>query len=287
MVELAGKVAVVTGGGSGIGAGMVQAFCEGGMHVVVADIEVAAAEAIVAELSGESKVVAMQVDVTDAASVGALADRVFEEFGAVHVLCNNAGVILTGPFFGKMRSEDWHWIFAVNVFGVVHGLYAFVPRMLKQGTDAHIVNTASMASFAAAGGCYGATKHACNVITESLRAEMAGTSIGVSGLYPGAVPSNIITSQRNRQSRFGEPMEFNWETDILAGADETAVELTSELMDPIEVGRLVRDAVAQRQPWIFTHPHWVQHLEAMDGNRKDEIAAAAAWCSEWKRNHRS
>jgi NAD(P)-dependent dehydrogenase (short-subunit alcohol dehydrogenase family) len=265
---------------------MVQAFAQAGMHVVAADIEVATAEAVVSGLPGDTKAVAVGVDVSDWDSVVALADRAFEEFGEVHVLCNNAGVMLSGPFFDKMRPEDWHWMFSVNVFGVIHGLYAFVPRMLKQASESHIVNTASMAAFSPAGpghANYTASKNACNVVTESLRIELADTGIGVSGLYPGPVATNIITSQRNRPARFGEPMNFDWETDLVTHSEEMSEQLLAELMDPLDVGLLVRDAIVANQPWIFTHPQWLDRTTNAD--RSATIASSSAWCEAWRQKH--
>jgi NAD(P)-dependent dehydrogenase (short-subunit alcohol dehydrogenase family) len=264
--DLTGKVAVVTGGGSGIGSGMASAFAEAGMRVVVADIDSERAQTVAKELNSRTRAVAATVDVTDFESVTSLADRAFEEFGAVHVLCNNAGVMLSGPML-DMSPRDWHWIFAVNVYGVVHGIYAFVPRLIEQGIEAHVVNTASMAAFGSGAfhSAYTASKHAVTVITEALRAEVAESGIGVSGLYPGAVISDIINSQRSRPAAFGEPMPFEFNVD-----SDRVASWAGNIMEPIEVGRLVRRAVIDNEPWIFTHPRW------LGSDRWHEIEAAAA-----------
>jgi len=267
--DLHGKVAVVTGGGSGIGAGMVRAFAEAGMHVVVADIEVDRAEAIARQVADNGqRAIAVDVDVTDYSSVVALADRAFGEFGTVHLLCNNAGVMLSGPML-NLKVEDWHWVFEVNVFGVVHGIYAFVPRMITQDGEAHIVNTASMSSFSDGRyhSPYTASKHACGVITEALRGEMAEHGIGVSGLYPGGVATDIMNSQRNRQPRYGDPTSFEIAPSRASG------EMAADVMEPTDVGRLVRQAVIDNAAWIFTHPHWLQQYAE---GRWEEIRSAAA-----------
>jgi NAD(P)-dependent dehydrogenase (short-subunit alcohol dehydrogenase family) len=146
-------------------------------------------------------------------------------------------------------------------------VYAFVPRLLEQGGEAHVVNTASMAAFGSGGfhSAYTASKHAVSVITEALRAEVADRGIGVSGLYPGAVISDIIHSQRSRAAAFGEPMDFEFNVDT-----DHATQWAGNIMEPIEVGRLVRQAVIDNEPWIFTHPSW------LGSDRWREIEAAAA-----------
>lgn len=277
MKDLAGKVAVVTGGGSGIGSGMAEAFAEAGMEVVVVDIDEERAKKVAGGLASRTQTLGVGVDVTDFDAVKALADRVVSEFGAVDVLCNNAGVMLSGPWL-SMKPQDWRWTFEVNVIGVVNGVYAFLPHMLERGAG-HIVNTASMASFS--GGAnhsvYTASKHACSVITESLRAEMADKGIGVSGLYPGGVMTDIVNSQRSRQERFGAPMDFSMPSmpksveEAVGDAEKAAAmaAMMGDIQQPIQVGRLVRQAIQDNEPWIFTHPHWFKD------DRWDEIHDAA------------
>jgi NAD(P)-dependent dehydrogenase (short-subunit alcohol dehydrogenase family) len=250
--DLAGKVAVVTGGGSGIGRGMVHAVAEAGMHVVIADIELDAAR-ITAEtaptIGGRALVV--QTDVTDPGSVHTLAERAYEQFGAVHVLCNNAGVLVFGKV-AELRIEDWKWVYGVNVFGVVNGVHEFVPRMLAQHTECHVVNTASVVAFTRGPGRepYTSTKAAVVAITENLRLELADESIGVSVLVPGGVNTRIGESQRNRPSELGSPA-------VRAPRDPSAPLPSSPVLEPIEVGRMVRAAVEHNDPWIFTHPEWL------------------------------
>ena len=197
MRDLEGKVAVVTGGASGIGRAMAAQFAADGMQVVIADVEAAALEAT----SGELGVVGVQTDVGDAASVQALADHVCDRFGTVHVLCNNAGVGGGGQI-ADLTLADWKWVLDVNLWGVIHGLHSFLPRILANPDGGHVVNTASMAGlFASAGmGPYNATKFAVVAISETLSKELqaAGSSVGVSVLCPGFVRTNIFDSQRNR-----------------------------------------------------------------------------------------
>ena len=253
MQELAGKVAVVTGGGSGIGSGLVAALAEAGMHVVVADIELDAAT-IVADRACEQgmEASAVQVDVTDVESVRALADRAYETFGAVHVLCNNAGVLVFGKV-AELRTEDWRWVYGVNVFGVINGLHEFLPRMLAQGTEGHVVNTASVVAFTRGPGRepYTSSKAAVVAITEDLRTEVAGDGIGVTALVPGGVNTRIGESQRNRPDEFGAAA-------ARAPREPGAPESSSPVLEPIVVGRMVRSAIERNEPWVFTHPEWLR-----------------------------
>ena len=205
MEQLEGKVAVITGGGSGIGQGMAQACADVGMRVVIADIEEDAAERVANELRERgAEAIAVRTDVTDRAALDELADAAYEAFGAVHLLCNNAGVISVGEI-ASTTPEDWQWLFGVNVFGVVHGIQAFVPRMREQiaasGGEAHIVNTGSMSSISATRavqvGVYCATKHAVLGLSETLRNELEGDGIGVSILCPGGVATQLFAADRN------------------------------------------------------------------------------------------
>jgi len=184
-------VAVVTGAGGGIGAGMAEAFAAEGMHVVVADIEEASAQATAERVRAAGvRSVAVHTDVADPASVAALADRAFAEFGEVHLLCNNAGVLLFRPL-AEMSLQDWQWLLSVNLFGVIHGIHSFLPRMLAQGGDGHIVNTASIAGLAVGRvrnvGAYHASKYAVVGLSEALRTELEPVGIGVSMICPGGV----------------------------------------------------------------------------------------------------
>lgn len=252
MHELAGKVAVVTGGGSGIGSGMVGAFIEAGMHVVVADIDIDAAEAVAEHArAGGAQALAVQTDVTDVDSVHALAESAYRSFDAVHVLCNNAGVLVFGKV-AELRVEDWRWVYGVNVFGVINGLHEFVPRMIAQGTEGHVVNTASVVAFSRGEGRepYTSSKAAVVAITENLRLEVASAGIGVTALVPGGVNTRIHESQRNRPTEFGTPAER-------APRAPGSPAPSSPVLEPLAVGRMVRTAIERNEPWVFTHPEWL------------------------------
>lgn len=263
MTDLSNGTAVVTGGGSGIGRGMVLTWAAEGMNVVVADIELAAAEGVAAEAraAGAPRALAVQCDVTDRASVEALAETTYAEFGAVRVLCNNAGIIVTRPLL-ECSLKDWEWTFAVNLFGVVHCVYAFLPRMQKQGSPAHIVNTASDAGITGGptslfnesapgrteGGIYAASKHAVVSYSEQLMNSLRPLGIGVSVFCPSLVTSQISQAERNRPAEMGAPSS-DIRMEELARARAT---FRSGAMDPLVAGGLVRDAVASDRFYIFT-----------------------------------
>jgi len=205
MRDFAGKTAVVTGGGSGIGEALARKAAALGMSVVLADIDATAAERVAAELSSKgARVLPVQTDVADAASVAALAAAAWETFGSVDLLCNNAGVVPSGRYrpVWEYPLEDWQWSFGVNTMGIVHGLRSFVPRMLEQETEGHILNTASVAGLISGAGSpvYSAAKHAAVRITEALYASLweRKAPIGVTLLCPGLVATAIYNSERNR-----------------------------------------------------------------------------------------
>jgi NAD(P)-dependent dehydrogenase (short-subunit alcohol dehydrogenase family) len=267
--ELAGKVAVVTGGGSGLGAGMVEAFAGAGMATVVADIEVAAAESVARRVASTFGVeaAAVQVDVSDPDAVDRLADAAWDRFGSVHLVCNNAGVMPVGRLLETTVSE-WRWLYDVNVLGVVHGIASFVPRLLAQGEPARVVNTASMAAFAPSDtvGAYASSKQAVLGITEALRMELADTPVRVSVVCPGAVESRITESERNRPSQYGSASGR-----VIPESVDTA-KAAAQRIDASEAGRRVLAGVVADEFWIFTHPTWARRITT----RFDEAAAAAA-----------
>jgi NAD(P)-dependent dehydrogenase (short-subunit alcohol dehydrogenase family) len=271
MEQLSGRVAVVTGGGGGIGRGMAIAFAEAGMHVVVADIDAEAAESVAAELAGGSvRSLAQRVDVSLRQDVDALAERAYAEFGAVHLLCNNAGVTTFGIMGRDVSDDDWRWVLAVNLEGVINGLQAFLPRLQAQAGEKHVVNTASIAGMNPSPliAPYVASKYAVVGISETLRIEGAGSQIGCSVLCPGNVKTQIVASQRNRQERFGERGEAN---PMIAKALESGI-------DPLWVGRLVRRAVIDDQLYIFTHPETRAAVE----QRFQGILAGYDWADQAK-----
>jgi NAD(P)-dependent dehydrogenase (short-subunit alcohol dehydrogenase family) len=197
--ELDGKVAVITGGGSGIGASLARACAAEGMQVVVVDVNEERAASVAAELP-DGTAVSRAVDVSDATAVQDLADFAFDTFGAVHLLCNNAGISPAGRIW-DFTDDDWRSLLGVNIHGVANGIRSFVPRMIEQG-EGHIVNTGSGASFVATPrlGPYCATKHAVVGLSEALRYELEGTGIGVSVLVPAGVNTNIGDSMVRRSA---------------------------------------------------------------------------------------
>lgn len=261
MKDLAGKVAVVTGAGSGIGAGMARAFAGAGMHVVVADIELEAAQAVAGEIKGT----AIKLDVSKPDQVQALADQVYRDHGAVHLLCNNAGVAISGPL-AEMTHDDWRWMISVNIEGVTNGLTAFLPRMIAQDGEAHIVNTGSIAGLVTfpERGIYTATKYAVVAISETLRAELAPHDIGVTVICPGSVRTRILGSSRNR------PVDLQ----------ETKVSLPTDLsdqagaLDPDEMGLGVLEAVIANAPYFVPLTDGNRVLIPMVKARFDAIMAA-------------
>ena len=245
--ELRNKVAVVTGGGSGIGRGMAHAFAGEGMNVVIGDIEREPAEAVAAELRERGvRAIAVQADVAEPASVDGLAARGYDEFGAVHVLCNNAGVFIGGAL-ADTPPEEWAWLIAVNLMGVVNGVRAFLPRLRLQGGQAHIVNTGSVSGLYPTPnqGAYTATKYAVVGYTERLREELEQEQIGVSVLCPSGVQTRITQSRRNRQQQFGGP--------IFSEPLPAARERRPDVLDPMEVGALVVRGIKENRLYIHTH----------------------------------
>lgn len=207
MNDLAGKVAVVTGGASGIGRALVERFADEGMRLVVADIEDSALEKAVAEVQERgAEAIGVRTDVSSFESVAALADAAFTTFGAVHVLCNNAGVGPPGALVWETTPNDWKWTFSVNVFGVAHGVQAFVPRMIEGGEEGIVVNTSSpdgpIAPLPQAS-VYAASKCAVTCLTECLAAQLQdqGSSVKAAVFYPsgrGLLDTGLWTADRNR-----------------------------------------------------------------------------------------
>ena len=257
MRELRGKVAVITGGASGIGLGMARAFAGAGMRLVLADIEPAAADAAAAGLRARgAQARPLRTDVTDPGSVEALASSVFETEGAVHVLCNNAGVCVEAPVAGG-SDDDWDWLFAVNVHGMRNVLRAFVPRLRAQREPAHVVNTGSFNSLVPAGflGIYTATKFAVLGLSESLRQELAPDGIGVSTLIPLGVNTRLDQSQRNRPAGQGHNPQAMRSSEAALRAGQ----------DPDLVGEAVLRGVREGARFIFPDGSMLEILQAQLG----------------------
>ena len=207
MQDFAGKVAVVTGGASGIGLGMATRFAAEGMRLVLADIEEGALEAAAQGLRASgAEVLAVQTDAGDAASMDNLGARTLDHYGAVHIVCNNAGVGTHGRMW-ELSVNDWEFVLRVNLWGVIHGVRVFAPHLIEQD-EGHIVNTASMAGLVSVAGAgpYNVSKHGAVTLSETLSAELrdAGSNVGVSVLCPGLVATNLGASERNRPADLRE-----------------------------------------------------------------------------------
>jgi len=208
MKQFKDRVAVVTGAASGIGFALAERFAVERMKVVLADVEAPALEKATSTLRPKAPaVLPVQVDVSRPEDVERLARETYAAFGAAHVLCNNAGVAVLGAVH-EHSLADWQWVMNVNLWGVIHGVRAFLPRMLAGGDEGHIVNTASMAGLTTAPfmSVYDVTKHGVVALSESMYKEqqLSGSLIGVSVVCPGLVDTNIMRSSRNRPSELAE-----------------------------------------------------------------------------------
>jgi NAD(P)-dependent dehydrogenase (short-subunit alcohol dehydrogenase family) len=252
-----GKVAVVTGAASGIGLALARRFAGAGLNVVLADVEQHALHEAEQQIAGlGAKTLAVPTDVSDESAVSALAAAAVDRFGAVHVVCNNAGVAShADPWFGPISA--WEWVLGVNLWGVVHGIRAFLPLLAGQG-EGHIVNTASVAGLVpGTGPIYDATKHAVVAISEDLYVAMkvAGLRVGVSVLCPGWVRTGIGEADRNWPEKLGEVPPPGAISEIVTPHFQRAID---EGMDPAAVAGLVADAITADQFWVFTDPRFTQ-----------------------------
>jgi NAD(P)-dependent dehydrogenase (short-subunit alcohol dehydrogenase family) len=224
MRDFEGRVAVVTGGASGLGLAMATRFAQEGMKIVLGDVEEPALEAAVARLrQQEFEVHGVVTDVADAASVDNLAREAVDRFGKVHVLCNNAGV--GGSRASRVWDatlDDWHWAINVNVWGVIHGIHTFVPLMLAQDEEGHVVNTASMAGLVQGNRVYSVTKHAVVALSEALYDGLLleGAKVGASVLCPGLYFTNLGTAERNRPGSLQEMPEEDKRTSAGPAGDQ-------------------------------------------------------------------
>jgi len=261
MLELRGKVAVVTGGGSGIGAALARAFASQEMDVVVADVDVAGAEKVAADVRAAGRrALAVPTDVSKLASVEALAQRTWDELGGCHVLCNNAGVMVIGAL--ESRSiEDWEWVLGVNLWGVIHGVQAFVPRMLALPGEKHIVNTGSTAGLMPTPGVgvYATAKYAVVGLSEHLREDLARHAIGVSVLCPGGVQTQILRSERNRPSEFGASQSSPDDYRRMARSEPRPPD---EMQTPEAIAAVVIDGIRANDAYILTHAHYRKGVQA-------------------------
>jgi NAD(P)-dependent dehydrogenase (short-subunit alcohol dehydrogenase family) len=257
MKELAGRTAVITGAASGIGRAMAARFAGAGMNVVLADIERARLdEATEAVRSFGVEAQGVVTDVSEESAVFALRDAALARFGAVHLVCNNAGV-------GDRSEtiEEWHWVIGVNLWGVVHGMRAFLPLLVDQ-SEGHVVNTASVAGLAPAYGAYSASKWAVVGITQGAYLQMraARSPVGLSCLCPGFVQTDLARSERSRPAWAArtDPQTPSARARLAMIADGTAAG-----RPPSEVADLVHDAVVSDRFWVYPHPDAVAGLRPL------------------------
>jgi NAD(P)-dependent dehydrogenase (short-subunit alcohol dehydrogenase family) len=251
-MELRGRTAVVTGGASGIGRALTRALAREGANVVIADLDEPAMEAVAADVRGVGvKSLTVRTDVTDLGQVQALAARAFDAFGGVHVLCNNAGVAAWGGL-ETATHRDWQWVLGVNLWGVIHGIEAFVPRMIARGEPSHIVNTASMAGLIASKGLgvYNTSKYAVVGLSETLAKDLKPYRIGVSVLCPMGVQTRIRDSERNRPAALRNEAQ--------GGAE--AVELIGRYLAPEAVADMVLAAIHANELYVITHDEGLEPL---------------------------
>lgn len=285
MKDVAGKVAFITGGASGVGFGMAQAFSSAGMQVVIADIRQDHLDQAMQHFAARgARVHPVRVDVTDREAMARAADETERVFGKVHVVCNNAGINLFNDI-ANATYDDWDWILGVNLGGVVNGVQTFVPRIRKHGEGGHIINTASMAAFISGpnAGIYTCSKFAVRGLSEAMRWSLAPHNINVSVLCPGLVDSAIYESDKLRPATLGStsgPSDPQFMARLANLHHEAG-------MSPEEVGAKVLRAMRRNDFYIFTHPEFKEELREIFDEAlaalPDEPAQAARLAFEERR----
>ena len=249
---------MVTGAASGIGKALAERCLAEGMHVVMADIQEDALQVAAESLSagGNNSILPVQVDVSIGEEIDKLLKKTVDEFGAVHLLFNNAGVGGGGNTW-EATQRDWDWVLGVNLWSVIYGVQKFVPQMLKQDTECHIVNTASMAGLmgGTTNACYSVTKFGVVALTENLYQDLlaANAKIGVSVLCPGFVNTNIFDSGRNRPDHLSNAEAEAQPTPEQAARIEMFKEILRTGMQPEDLANIVFDAIRENRLFILTH----------------------------------
>ena len=258
MESVENKVAFVTGAASGIGFALATVFARAGMKVMLADVEQGALDRACEALAADGgDVAATRVDVTDRDALAAARDAAIDRFGAVHVLCNNAGVNVAGPLYA-VTYEDWDWVLGVNLGGVVNGVTAFLPELMRHGSKAHIVNTASVGGLIGMVGLgiYNAAKFGVVGLSEALRADLLESGVGVSVLCPGVVRSALGSSERNRPGHLSNSdanSDANSESTAESAQDPDAPPPGT---DPLDLAEQVLSGILAGQFFLCTHPEF-------------------------------
>ena len=270
MKMLEGKVAAVTGAASGLGRAMALAFAGEGMHAALADVDEPGLKSTLNEVQSRGvRAFAMRVDVSRYQEVESFCSKAIAQFGATHVVCNNAGVSPLGAVWENTLA-DWQWILGVNLWGVIHGVRAFVPRLLAQG-EGHVVNTASVAGLISPPGmgAYNVTKHAVVALSESLYHDLRlrGSPVGVSVLCPAYVPTGIADSERNRPRELLNPAKSPSKEETMLKKAVASGKLSAD-----DVARAVVAAVKEERFYVLTHPRIKGAIRARMEDVLDERA---------------
>jgi NAD(P)-dependent dehydrogenase (short-subunit alcohol dehydrogenase family) len=271
-----GQVAVVTGGASGIGFALCEQFAKAGLHVVMSDVDHDALTVSAGRLAdAPGRVLGVRADVTSPEDIGALAERTLAEFGRVDVVCNNAGTVGKNMPMWEFERVEWEWIMAVDFWGVIHGISAFVPHLVAQG-HGHVVNTASMAALTtvALNGPYNAAKHAVLSLSETLAADLRtqGVDVGVTVVCPGPTRTRLMTEgPRERPERYrpkadrGVAPQRNPNT--FAGS-------TDHLLDPDGLAKQILGAISSGQFLLAPHPGSLPRVQARIRPLIDDLIAS-------------
>ena len=254
MKDLKGKVAAVTGAASGLGRSMALAFASEGMDVALADVDQTNLSSVANEVQAKGvRAITLKVDVSQAEQVEGFRDQTLARLGAVHVVCNNAGVSPLGAVW-EASLADWRWILGVNLWGVIHGVRAFAPHLIAQN-EGHIVNTASVSGLISVPGsaAYNVTKHAVVTLSETLYHDLRerNSAVGVSVLCPAYVPTRITESERNRPAEFPASQKSE---DTLAREAMLRKAVSSGKISADQVAQAVVAAVKEERFYILTHP---------------------------------
>lgn len=276
MQSLKGRTAVVTGAAAGIGQAMVRRFAAEGMRVVVADIDEGGARRLADELiTGGKEALAVRVDVTVPADLDRLADEAFDRFGSVDVLCNNAGVLGRVLESWKQPSENWRWVFDVNVHGVVDGVRAFLPRMLAQESGGYVLNTGSIAGLITGPffAHYNASKHAVVAYSECLHHELRqiGSNVRVGVLCPGWVNTGLASLEQKLPAQLREANAGVEPAPLVLERDRGVRQMVSESVDPDRIAEIVVEAVREGRFYVFPHPERKADFEKRSEEILDEI----------------